>query len=302
VVTPDQRRAAAGFLAQEHHASQRRACRLLGCPRSSLRYTPTGRAGQGALAQAVLRAARAFPRWGYRRVHALLTGGSRYGGWSVNVKRVRRLWRQLGLARPVRVRKARKLGPKRGSGANSCDKTPALFENDVWCCDFVADRTRDGRPLKWLTLLDEYTRECLALRVGRSMSGADVREALGRVAAKRGAPRRVRSDNGSEFVCEALAGWLRGKGAEPVPVEPGSPWQNGVCEAFNGRFRDECLEAEEFESVQGAVELGRWYRRTHNTIRPHSALGYKTPRQFSDECDRGLHGMPPDDRRIIKDQ
>ena len=271
---------------------------MLGCGRSSVRYTPADRSGEQPLVRAIRRVAREFPRWGYRHVHALLNGNSRYGGWTVNLKRVRRLWRELGLARPVRRKKPRELGPKRGSAANSCDRTPALFKNDVWCCDFVADRTIDGRPLKWLTVVDEYTRECLALEVGSSMSGEDVRRVFARVVARRGVPRRVRSDNGSEFVCEALAGWLKGKGAEPTPVQPGSPWQNGVCEAFNGRFRDECLEGDEFESVPDARGKGGWYRRVFNNIRPHSALGYKTPQQFSDECERGLHGRPPDGKRI----
>jgi putative transposase len=286
------------LLVETFHVSQRRACQVLGCPRSSVRYRQADRSGEQPLVRAIRRIAREFPRWGYRRAHALLTGASKYGGWRVNLKRVRRLWRELGLARPARPKKARKLGPKRGSGANSCDRTPALFKGDVWCRDFVADRTIDGRPLKWLTLVDEYTRECLALKVSRSMTGEDVRKALAAVVARRGPPRRVRSDNGSEFVCEALAGWLRGKGAEPVPVEPGSPWQNGVCEAFNGRFRDECLEGDEFESQADAQNKGDWYRRVFNTVRPHSALGYKTPKEFSEECDRGLHGLPPDGKTI----
>jgi putative transposase len=185
------------------------------------------------------------------------------------------------------------LGKKPGTSANSCVKQPARFKNDVWTYDFIIDRTADGGTLKWLTLVDEYTRECLAVHVGRSLSGADVRRVLARVVGRRGAPRRLRSDNGSEFICEALSQWLPSRGAEAIPVAPGSPWENGFIESFHSRFRDEFLEAEVFESVPDAKEKGRWFRREYNTARPHSSLGYKTPKEFSDECDRGLHGKPP---------
>ena len=144
--------------------------------------------------------------------------------------------------------------------------------------------------------MDEYTRECLALQVEYALTGADVRRVLVRVIGRRGAPQRVRSDNGSEFICEALRSWLPRQGAEPIPVAPGSPRENGFIESFNSRFRDEFLEREEFESAPDAKEKGDWFRREYNTIRPHSSLDYKTPRQFSDECDRGLHGQPPKDK------
>jgi putative transposase len=197
------------------------------------------------------------------------------------------------LRRPVRRKKSRKLGPKPGTSANSCVNQPARFKNDVWTYDFIADRTSDGGTLKWLTLVDEYTRECLALHVDRSLTGSDVRRVLAGVVGRRGAPTRIRSDNGSEFICEALSQWLPGKGTEPIPVAPASPWENGFIESFNSRFRDEFLEAEEFESVPDGKEKGEWFRREYNTVRPHSSLGYKTPKEFSDECDRGLHGQPP---------
>jgi transposase InsO family protein len=144
-------------------------------------------------------------------------------------------------------------------------------------------------------LVDEYTKECLALHVAASLTGEDVRRVLAWVIGRRGAPVSIRSDNGSEFVCEALTGWLPTKGAEPIQVAPGCPWENGVSESFNSRFRDEFLEREEFEDAGDAREKGRWYKREHNTVRPHSSLDYKTPKQFSDECDAGLHGQPPRD-------
>ena len=206
-------------------------------------------------------------------------------GWSVNLKRVRRLWNELGLRRPLRLRKPRKLGPKPGTGANSCTSQPARFKNDVWTCDFIHDRTSDGHPLKWLTLVDEYTRECLVLHAAGSMSGAEVRRIVARVIGRRGAPTKIRSDNGSEFICEALSGWLRRVGSEPIPVAPGSPWQNGYIESFHGKLRDEFLERVEFESVPDAVEKAKWHRREYNTIRPHSSLGYMTPKEFSAQCD-----------------
>ena len=207
------------------------------------------------------------------------------GGWSVNLKRITRLWNELGLRRPLRLRKPRKLGPKPGIAANSCVNQPARFKNDVWTCDFIHDRTADGRPLKWLTLVDEYTRECLVLHAAGAITGPDVRRIMARVIGRRGAPTRIRSDNGSEFVCEALVNWLPGIGATSIPVAAGSPWQNGYVESFHSRLRDEFLEREQFETVQDARDKASWFRREYNTVRPHSSLDYATPKQFSAACD-----------------
>jgi putative transposase len=296
-VTATQQRACAGYLTETYKISQRRVSRVLGRARSTLRYRPRGRSAEQPLVKEIRRLARKHPRWGYRRIHAVLD----QKGWGVNLKRVHRLWRELGLKRPTRRKKARKLGPKPGSSVNSCVNKPARFKNDVWTYDFVADRTSDGRTLKWLSLVDEYTRECLALHVDRSLSGADVRRVLGRVVGRRGAPGRIRSDNGSEFVCEALSSWLPGKGTEAIPVAPASPWENGFCESFNSRLRDEFLEVQEFESVADARQKADWFRREYNKVRPHSSLSYKTPRQFSDECDRKLHGQPPQSNEDFSD-
>jgi putative transposase len=288
VVTPSQQRACAAYLQETYSISQRRASQVLGRSRSILRYRAASRTGDLPLLKAIKQLARKHPRWGYRLIHARLE----HKGWTVNLKRVRRLWRESHLQRAVRRRRTDKLGPKRGTSANSCVNRPARFKNDVWAYDFVADRTSKGGPLRWLTLVDEYTKECLALRVAASLTGRDVRAVLARVIGKRGAPGSIRSDNGSEFVCEALAGWLPTKGTEPIQVAPGSPWENGVGESFNSRFRDEFLEREEFEDDRDAKEKGAWFRREYNTVRPHSALGYQTPKEFSDECDAGLHGQP----------
>ena len=296
MVTPRQQRTAAGYLVESYGVSQRRVARTLARARSTLRYRARERGTEQPLVTAIRRMASRHPRRGYRFVHALLERA----GWSVNLKRVHRLWQQLGLRRPVRRRKPRKLGPKLGSSANSCVKQPARFKNDVWTYDFVADRTVCGGILKWLTLVDEYTRECLALQVERSLTGTDVRRVLAGVVGQRGAPTRIRSDNGSEFICAALRCWLPSRGTEPIPVAAGSPWENGYIESFNSRFRDEFLEAEEFESVVDAQNKARWFRREYNTARPHSSLDYKTPQEFSNECDQGLHGKAPAPQLLLR--
>jgi putative transposase len=296
VVTPTQQRAAAAYLVEEYDISQRRVARVLCRGRSTLRYRLRDRASELPLVQAVRRLARRHPRYGYRRVHALLERE----GWSVNLKRVHRLWSELGLRRPVRRRNTRKSAAKPGSSANSCKNQPARFKNDVWTYDFIADRTAEGRPLKWLTLVDEYTRECLALYVDRRVTGATVRRVLGAVIGRRGAATRIRSDNGSEFICAALRDWLPTQGTTPIPVAAGSPWENGFIESFNSRFRDEFLEAEDFESVPDAKAKAKWFRREFNTIRPHSSLDYKTPKEFSNECDRGLHGQAPKNKGLVR--
>lgn len=284
-MTPDQQRAAADYLGECYEVSQRRVCRVMGRCRSTVRYRRTHREDEPVLNREIKRLARRHPRYGYRRIHALLVRQ----GWSVNLKRVRRLWNSLGLRRPVRLRKPRKLGPKPGTSANSCVQQPARFKNDIWTCDFIHDRTANGRPLKWLTLVDEYTRECLVLHAASAITGADVRRIVARVIGQRGAPTRIRSDNGSEFICEALVSWLPGVGSESIPVAAGSPWENGYIEAFHSRLRDEFLERVEFEDVADARAKASWYRREYNAVRPHSSLGYATPKEFSAACDAGRH-------------
>jgi len=281
VVSPNQQRAAADYLGERYKVSQRRISRVMGRSRSVLRYRRSRRTDEQPLSREIKRLARRHPRYGYRRVHALLVRG----GWSVNLKRVRRLWIGLGLRRPLRLRKTRKLGPKPGTSGNSCVQQPARFKNDVWTCDFIHDRTAAGRPLKWLTLVDEYTRECLVLHASGSLSGVEVRRILARVMGRRGAPTRIRSDNGSEFICAALVDWLPGVGAKSIPVAAASPWENGYIESFHSRLRDEFLERVEFEDVADARAKASWYRREYNAVRPHSSLGYATPKEFSAACD-----------------
>ena len=286
MVSPDQQRAAADYLDERYGVSQRRICRVMGRPRSALRYRRKRRPDEPALNREIKRVARQHPRFGYRRVHAVLIRR----GWSVNLKRVRRLWISMGLKRPVRLRKPRKLGPKPGVSANSCTQQPARFKNDVWTCDFIHDRTAEGGSLKWLTLVDEYTRECLVLHAAGSLTGADVRRIMARVIGHRGAPTRIRSDNGSEFICAALVNWLPGMGAKSIPVAAASPWENGYIEAFHSRLRDEFLERVEFETVADAQQKGKWFRREYNTVRPHSSLDYATPKEFSASSDKRRTG------------
>ena len=222
-MTATQQRAAAEYLCQEYEVSQRRAGAVLGRARSTLRYTPKDRSADKPLIRAIQRLARKHLRWGYRLIHARLE----QQGWTVNLKRVHRLWRELGLARKLRRRPQNKLGPKVGTSANSCVAQPARFKNDVWTYDFIADRTVCGRTLKWLTVVDEYTRECLALYVDYAVGGADVRRVLARLIGRRGAPTRMRSDNGSEFICEALSSWLPSRGAKRASVRARRPQRKG---------------------------------------------------------------------------
>lgn len=281
-MTPTQKRAAADYLVQQFRVPQRRAARVLQAQRSIIRYQPQPRRQEDLVRKAILKLTQKHVRYGYRRIHALLVRR----GWTINRKRVRRLWTDMGLQRRVRI-KTRKTGPKKlvGTSANSCVAKPARCKNDVWTCDLVFDRLKNGETLKWLTVVDEYTKECLALHAGLSITGADVRKVMSQIVARRGAPKRVRSDNGSEFVCEALTRWLCGKNAEPIPVAPGHPWENGYIESFNGKLRDEFLDLNEFMSLSDAKDKAKTFRHEYNSMRPHSSLNYKTPKEFGASCD-----------------
>jgi putative transposase len=272
VLTAGQRRQVVRQIQETFGVSQRRACRVLGQPRSTQRQTPKTSQEEGRLVQRMLELVRQHPRWGYRRITVLL----RREGWRVNRKRVFRLWRQQGLKVPRKQRKKRRLG----SSANSCVRRPAEHKDHVWAWDFLHDRTSDGRALKWFTLVDEYTRECLALEVERGMTAKAVRAALAGVVRQRGAPGHIRSDNGPEFIAKAIRAWMAGAGLEALYIEPGAPWENGYAESFNGKVRDELLNAEEFGSVLEAKVLAREWRRDYNQVRPHSSLGYRTPAEF----------------------
>jgi transposase InsO family protein len=278
VVTAGQRRQAARHLQEVFGVSQRRACRVLGQPRSTQRQTPKAKEEEGRLVMRMLELVRRHPRYGYRRIWALL----RREGWRVNRKRVHRLWRKQGLKVPRKQRKKRRLG----SSANGCVRRPAEHKDHVWAWDFLHDRTTDGRPLKWLTLVDEYTRECLALEVRRGMTAGAVSEVLAGVVRERGAPTHIRSDNGPEFIAKVIRAWMAKAGLETLYIEPGAPWENGYAESFNSKVRDELLNAEEFSSELEARVLGKAWRQEYNQVRPHSSLGYRTPAEYGAMCPR----------------
>jgi putative transposase len=269
-------------LCDDFDVSQRRAARALDLPRSSLRSAPVLRDERAMLARRIEERAGRHPRFGYRRIWVLLDRE----GWSVNQKTVRRHWRQLGLK--VSIPRAHPK-PRRphGQDANACHLRPSRGKDDVWTWDFIFDRTSDGRSLKWLSLIDEYTRECLALEARRGLTAGEIQLILAAVAATRGGPPfRVRSDHGPEFAGEAVRSWLEATGSGTLFVAPASPWQNGYAESFHSKLRDEFLNREEFESEVHARALGALWKEEYNTERPHSSLSYKTPAEFAAQCER----------------
>ena len=253
--------------------SERRACQVVGQPRSSHRYTPQVPDDEPRLIAHMLQVAKEFPRYGYRMV----THKLRQHGWRVNAKRVYRLWRREGLKVPKKERKAR----HSGQHENGCDHRRADHPDDVWAWDFVFDRTSNGTLLKWLVIVDEFTRECLCLHVDRNIRSNDVINELAKLFATRGLPNHIRSDNGSEFTASVIRSWLEKLELEVLYVEPGSPWENGYVESFNSRLRDEFLSLEEFENLRSARSLTVRFRQDYNDRRPHSSLGYMTPSDFA---------------------
>ena len=275
-MSPARKREAVVKLVDEFATSERRACRVLDQPRSSQRRRPQPRADETRLVKRILELVRLHPRYGYRFITAKL----RQEGWCVNRKRVYRLWRREGLKVPQKKRKRRRLG----TSENGCSRRRARHINDVWCWDFVFDRTTSGSQLKWLTMEDEFTRESLALKVDRSITSEDVIDTLAELLAMRGVPNHIRSDNGPEFIAHAIGRWLQHVGVTTLYIEPGAPWENGYAESFNSRLRDELLSTEEFENVAAARQLGAAWRHDYNHYRPHSSLGYLTPAEFAARC------------------
>lgn len=215
------------------------------------------------------------PRYGYRRITALL----KRDGWQVNKKRVYRIWRREGLQVPQHQRKRR----HRGSSDNACSRRKAEEPNHVWSYDFIFDATESGHRLKIMPILDEYTRECLAIRVGRSITSEDVIDELAGLMATRGAPTLIRSDNGSEFVAKAVGRMLEFRGSETAFIAPGAPWENAYTESFNSIFRDELLNRELFANIDEAQVLIERWRIEYNEQRPHGALDYKTPTEYAEK-------------------
>ncbi len=251
--------------------SERRACALTGQHRSTQRKPPRPRPAEEHKLRRRLRAiARRHPRWGWKTAHRLLGRE----GWAVNRKRTRRLWREEGLRRPPQGHKRRRTRP------DQPERLRATHPNHVWALDFQFDETADGRRLKLLNVVDEYTREALAMRVGRTCTAEDVVATIDAVVAERGAPKHLRMDNGPELVAWALRDWCRLAHTATIYIEPGSPWETPFVESFNGRSRDELLNVEEFGSLTEAQVVVAAWRIEYNTYRPHSSLGGLTPAQY----------------------
>jgi putative transposase len=249
--------------------SERWACRVVEQPRGTQRYRPTQREDEDRLTQAIVALASQYGRYGYRRITALLVTA----GWKVGKDRVERIWRREGLKVPQKQKPRGRLWLNDGS----CVRLRPTHRNHVWSYDFVSVRTHDGRTARALNLIDEHTREALLVRVERRWSSAKVIEALADVMVIKGVPEHLRSDNGPEFVAHDLRQWLAKTGAKTMYIEPGSPWENGYCESFNSKMRDEFLNGEIFYSIKELRVLAERWRKHYNTVRPHSSLRYKPP-------------------------
>jgi putative transposase len=269
VIAPDSKRQAVRQAVEVLDVSERRACQVIGQPCSAQRYDKQVPEDEELLRQRIIELASEYGRYGYRRITALL----RNEGWIVNHKRVQRIWREEGLKVPQKQ-------PKRGRlwiNDGSVVRLRPLFPKHVWSYDFMEDRTHNGIKFRILNVIDEYTRECLAVKVDRRLNSHDVVEVLTDLFIERGVPVHIRSDNGSEFIARRVRDWLERLQVRPLYIEPGSPWENGYIESFNGKMRDELLNGEIFYSLKEAQVLIEMWRKHYNTIRPHSSLGYRSP-------------------------
>ena len=249
--------------------SERKACKVLCQHRSVQRHQAKPRDDEAPLTEAVMYLARQYGRYGYRRIAALL----RNDGWRVNHKRVERIWRREGLKVP-------KKQPKRGRlwlNDGSCIRKRPEYKNHVWAYDFVMDRTHNSKRFRMLTVIDEYSRKCLAIKVDRKLNSTTVLDTLLDLFVLHGVPDHIRSDNGPEFTAELVRNWLKKLKVKTLFIEPGSPWENGYNESFNGKLRDELLNGEIFYTLKEAQVLIERWRKEYNTVRPHSSLGYKPP-------------------------
>jgi putative transposase len=254
---------------QRYGVSERHACSALGVHRSSVRYPPKRADDEEAISHDIIRLAQKYGRYGYRRITALLQAE----GWRINHKRVERIWREQGLKVPKKQPKRKRLYLNDGS----CIRLRPLYRNHVWSYDFVADRLSSGKKIRMLTVIDEYSRECLAIRVDYQLKSDDVIDVLSTLFLTKGLPEYIRSDNGSEFTSHILQKWLKDLDVKTAYIEPGSPWENGFNERFNGSLRDECLNLEYFHTLKEARVIIEQWVNEYNHIRPHSSLGYRPP-------------------------
>ena len=258
---------------------ERRVCGVMGQSRSTQRYAAVPREHEQRLVARMHELVRRHPRRGYRMVCGML----RLEGWRVNVKRVHRLWKREGFRVPQRQHKQRRLG----HSENGIVRRRSEHKDHVWCVDFIHDRDEWDRPLKWLSVVDEFTRECLALEVERSIPARGVVETLTELFMIRGVPGHIRSDNGPEFIAEAIGRLAEITGVKNLHIQPASPWENGYAESFHGRLRDELLNAEVFADVRDARALAAAWKNEYNHRRPHSSLGYIPPAVFAARLERG---------------
>ena len=250
--------------------SERRACKVLEQSRSTQRRTQIEPSDEQQLTGDIIALATKYGRYGYRRITALLN--NEYG-WRVNHKRVERIWRQEGLKVPKKQPKRKRLWLNDGS----CIRLRPEYKDHVWSYDFVTTRTSDGKAFRMLNIIDEYSRGCLAILVQRKITSQDVIDRLFELFIMKGIPEHIRSDNGPEFTAKAIRDWLNTIGVKTLFIEPGSPWENGYIESFNGKLRDELLDREIFTTLAEAKVLIKQWRMEYNHIRPHSSLGYRPP-------------------------
>jgi len=249
--------------------SERRACKICNQVRKTQRHIPVIRDEEVRLTERIIELATQYGRYGYRRITALLRNES----WEVNHKKVERIWRKEGLKVPKKQPRRKRLWLNDGS----CIRLRPEYKDHVWSYDFVKSHTVDGRGFRVLTIIDEFTRECLALYVARGITSREVIEQLYDLFLLRGVPRHIRSDNGSEFTSKAIRQWLTDLEVKTLYIEPGSPWENGYNESFNGKLQDELLKREIFMTLKEARILVERWRWEYNHIRPHSSLGYQPP-------------------------
>lgn len=279
MVSPRMRRQAVAHLVNQRGLSQRHACRLMGVHRSTVRYKSHQREDEPTTVALIREYAHEQPMYGYRIIAAML----KHDGYGINLKRVYRIWRQEGLQLPRRKTGKRRFGDSTGRLHR------ASRPNEVWSYDFLEARTERGGKLKILTVLDEYTRECLTIHVARSISSRQVIQVLEWLFLLRGAPESIRSDNGPEFIAYALQQWLRDRHCNTLFIKPGSPWENPFIESFNGTFRSECLNRWVFANGHEAQVVTEQWRQEYNLHRPHSSLGYLAPAAFAEQVRLSLN-------------
>ena len=294
MVSPSSRRRAVTYVVGQGLGSAAQSCRALGLARSSFYRRSRVSPERAVMKQWIIELSEAHPRYGYRRIGALL----RRAGQRVNPKRVQRIRRQEGL----QVRKNQRA--TRRVGISTALRQRAEHANQVWSWDIIHDQTQAGSTLRILTLIDEYTKQCLAIEVGRSIRAVDAIRVLGGAIERYGQPGHIRSDNGPEFIAEAIRQWMSTAQIKSLYIQPGSPWEQAYIESFHDKFRDECLNRELFATLAEARVIIESWRREYNQMRPHSALGYLTPDEFGQlngpattSCDNQNGGLKTEDTR-----